>query len=203
MSEISRSMKIAIILFAAAFLSVAAIVVCSDLDKRNDGIMQNWEGMYISWYYPEYDEIILDSDLIVVATVTDKKGVWNTKDEKKPLIAWFSNAGINTEYTFEPKDILKGETATFKVRTPGGSADGYKKEVGSGSPSFEIGDHVLLFLTKNQDENGKMISWYFIGEPSALIEKSDYIFTNGYYGDLTVDQLKTDISNAENKHANS
>ena len=214
-------MKFAIALFAAVFLIVAIVSVCSALDKQhNEDVTLG--GMVVCSDFPEYNKLIADSDLIVVATVKDKKGFWDTKDGKKPLtitlfnmkdetepiVLRYPKAGINTEYTFEAKEVLKGEATTFKGRVHGGTADGFTIDA-SGVPSFEPGESVILFLKTNQDENGTPISWYHVGLPNTfpleetIVYQSDWeilttmmegYHTNDYYGDLTIEQLRIDVA---------
>jgi len=221
MSEITPRMKFAIGLCAAVFIIIAAVSVCSALDKHHkEDVLLG--GIAIDYVFPEYNELIADSDLIVVATVKDKRGFWDTKTGKKPLtiilfnmkdktrpfVLTFPKAGIETEYVFEAKEVLKGEATTFKGRVHGGTADGFMIDA-SGVPSFEPGESVILFLKTNQDEDGNLISWYHIGLPNAfpleetIIYQSDWEIltavmeghhTNDYYGDLTIEQLRIDVS---------
>jgi hypothetical protein len=228
MEKITPRMKFAIALFAAVFLIVAAVSVCSaSVKQNNEDIMIG--GIAVDYVFPEYNELIAESDLIVVAIVKDKKGVWDTKDgkkpltvnlfnmkdEKRPIVLRYPHAGINTEYTFEAEEVLKGEATIFKGRTRGGCADGYRIDT-SGVPSFEPGERVLLFLKTNTDEDGNLISWYHIGLPDAFPLEETIVYqseweiltsvmeghhTNDYYGDLTIEQLRIDV--AANAAANS
>jgi len=221
MSEITPRMKFAIGLCAAVFIIIAAVSVCSALDKQHkEDVLLG--GIAVDYVFPEYNELIADSDLIVVATVKDKTGIWQTKtgkkplminlfnmkDETRPIVLRYPRAGIETEYTFEAEEVLKGEATTFRGRTHGGCADGYRIDA-SGVPSFEPGERVLLFLKTNTDEDGNLISWYHIGLPNAfpleetILYQSDWEIltsvmeghhTNDYYGDLTIEQLKIDIA---------
>ena len=228
MEKITPRMKFAIALFAVVFLIVAVFSVYSASAKQNqEDVFLG--GIAVDYIFPEYNELIADSDLIVVATVKDKKGFWDTKDGKKPLtitlfnmkdetkpiVLRYPKAGINTEYTFEAKEVLKGEATTFKGRVHGGTADGFTIDA-SGVPSFEPGESVILFLKTNQDENGNSISWYHIGLPNAFPLEETIVYqseweilssvmeghhTNDYYGDLTIEQLRIDV--AANAAANS
>ena len=228
MEKTKSRMTFAITLFAAVFLIVAVVSVYSASAKQNqEDIFLG--GIAVDYRFPEYNELIADSDLIVVATVKDKKGVWDTKNGKKPLtinffnmkneerpfVLTFPRAGIKTEYTFEAEEVLKGEATMFKGRTYGGRADGYIVDA-SGVPSFEPGERVLLFLKTNTDEDGNLISWYHIGLPDAFPLEETIVYqseweilssvmegyhTNDYYGDLTIEQLKIDV--AANAAANS
>ena len=226
MTELNPKMKFVVVLFAAAFIIIAAASVYVCLEKRNQNDV--WlGGIAVDSISPEYETLIAKSDLIVVATVKDKKGIWDTKDGKKPLtinifnmknekrpfVLTLPHAGIKTEYTFEADEVLKGEAATFKGRTYGGRADGYIIDA-SGVPSFEPGEKVLLFLNENQDENGNLISWYHISIPTGFSEKTkttqilsdafvieiiDGVYTNGFGEEIVLEQLRADIANAENK----
>jgi len=220
MSEVTPHMKFIVILFAAVLLIVAAGSVYSAFYKQDGDVLLG--NMVVSSVFPEYDELIADSDLIVVATVKDKKGIWDTKSGKKPLtitlfnskdgnkpiVLIYPRAGINTEYTFEAEEVLKGEATTFKGLVRGGNADGYTVDV-SGVPSFEPGEPVILFLKTNSDENGNPISWYHISLPNSFPLKETIIYqsdweilsvtedgnhANEYYGSLTVEQLRKDVA---------
>ena len=218
-------MKFIIALFAVVFVAVAAVSVYSAAaDRHKEDVLLG--GIAIDYIFPEYNELIADSDLIVVATVKDKKGIWDTKTGKKPLminlfnmkdktrpfVLTFPKAGIETEYVFEAEEVLKGDATIFKGRTHGGCVDGYIVSA-SGAPSFEPGESVLLFLKTNTDEDGNLISWYHIGLPNAFPLEETILYqseweilssvmeghhTNDYYGDLTIEQLKIDIAGNPN-----
>ena len=201
MSDNSKFIKIAIVLFAAALLVIAAVGVYTSLENQ-----AKYQGkMTFHPYYPGYDEIISRSDLIVTATVTNQECVWDTKDGKKPFSVYFSKARIYTEYTFESDDILKGNETSVKGRVYGGSADGYTMTA-TGTTSFEVGDKVLLFLTTNQDESGNLISWYHIGLTNSFFEKSEDVFmleSDESRGDVTIEQLREDIIRVESSNSES
>ena len=192
MAENSKFMKNAIVLFAAALLLIAAVGVYASLE--NQAKCQN--KMTLHPYYPGYDEMISRSDLIVTATVTNQECIWDTKDGKKPLSVYFSKARIYTEYTFEAADVLKGNETFIKGRVYGGSTDGYTMTA-SGTPSFGVGDEVLLFLMTNEDESGNLISWYHISLTSAFFEESDGVFAIDEFHSVTIEQLKEDIARVE------
>lgn len=190
MEKMAPRMKIGIILFAVGFLIVAAIAVYTVSESRNPESKDLGE-MMINWHFAEFDEKVSDVDLIVIATVSNKTGVWDTENGKKPFVIDYDTK-IRTEYTFRPDDVLKGTTASFKGRVLGGTADGYTLKA-TKTPSFEVGDKVLLFLETNIDADGNDKVWYSIGLPDAFYETGDGVFTNEYYGDITVDELKNDL----------
>ncbi|WNY24012.1 hypothetical protein MmiHf6_13370 [Methanimicrococcus hongohii] len=194
-SKIPTRQKAAIVLFALAFLILAAVSVYTIYDAHKPENKDLGELM-INWYIPDYDDLISDSDLIVVATVTNKTGIWGTDDGEKPSGVKAYTSGIYTEYTFQPVDVLKGNTTTIIGRARGGEVDGYTQKATQTS-SFEVGDTVLLFLTNNTDSDGNRILWYYINWPGAFEESSDGVFRNDVYGEITIEQLKLDIAESE------
>ncbi|WNY27688.1 hypothetical protein [Methanolapillus ohkumae] len=197
-------MKIWIILLAVFFIVIAAagVYAATSGQKNNSANETDLGTIMINWYFPEYNQLIAKSDLIVVANVTDERGVWDTADGKKPEnISNYENetgkkATISTEYTFKTNEILKGTVNdTFLGRVKGGTADGYTFAAMK-VPSFDKGDIVLLFIQYPKDENGNIIPMDYIqiGEPDAFIQTSDGNFSNDYYGEISLDQLKKDIA---------
>ena len=163
----------------------------------------------IDFHWPEYEELVFKSDLIVVAKVTSEQGVWGTSDGKKPgsldfhlkMIGIYrpsdDDNGIQTEYAFEPVAVLKGNTSDFKGRVYGGTVDGYSSIGDNRYSSFEIGDNVLLFLGTYQKEDGTTINWHYIADPQVFTDNGDGTFSNVYYGTVTVDQVKNEIDKLE------
>ncbi|MBZ3936290.1 hypothetical protein [Methanimicrococcus blatticola] len=188
MIEDSKGMKIAVLLFSAALILVAIAAVGTSMEQQKTHFPVNgsvgW--VAISWYYPDYDELVSGSDLIVVGTVSDKYALWGTEDGQKPPRYALCDAGIYTYYSFNEFEILKGSAETLCVRTPGGTVDGYTYHV-STVPEFEIGDSVLMFLTENVDMNGTTFHWNHIAPPTVFIETEDGVFVNDYYGEVTID----------------
>lgn len=189
------SQKLGIVLLFCSLVVIASVIGYAYLQTQSPE-NKNFGKIQISWYVPEYDELIADSDLIVVATVTDKTGIWDTKNGQKPLLPGIQKRGINTEYTFMPEDVLKGNTTTIIGRVRGGEADGYTQRA-SPTASFEVGDKVLLFLKNNEDADGNRILWYYVSWPTSFIENGDGKFENMCYDALSIEQLKQDIAASE------
>ena len=190
--------KLGLVLFAVSLLIIAYVAVYMYSESRSPE--NRVSEIAISWYIPEYSEMVEKSDLIVVATVTGKNGVWDTKDGEKPFRFRLFNGGAGdysgglfTEYTFRPDEVLKGKTTTVIGRVRGGVADGYTQKA-TPTSSFEVGDQVLLFLTNNEDRDGNRILWYYVDWPSAFTKDSDGLFKNECYGAFSVEQLKEEIA---------
>lgn len=190
------SKKIGIVLLILSVVIMAAVIGYAYQKSQNQPPASKDLGeMMINWYIPDYDKLVDDSDLIVVATVTNKSGIWGTEDGEMPLpVTRYSS--IYTEYTFKPEEVLKGNTTTIIGRVRGGEVDGYTQKATQTS-SFEVGDKVLLFLTNNKDANGNRILWYHINWPGALTETADGQFENPCYGVISIEQLKQDIADSE------
>lgn len=191
--------KAGLILFAIALIIIASVVVYTAYVNNKPENKELGE-ILIHWYVAEYNELLEDSDLIVVATVTNKTGIWGTTDGKKPSRFGGNKdeifeGGILTEYTFRPVDVLKGNTTTIIGRIRGGEVDGYSQKA-SPTPSFEVGDTVLLFLKNNTDADGNPMFWYYVGWPTSFIEENGK-FVNDCYDDILIDALKKDIEDGE------
>ncbi|MDV0446848.1 hypothetical protein MsAg5_07070 [Methanosarcinaceae archaeon Ag5] len=196
-------MKLWIIILAAVFIVVAAAGVYTAMNKmdakENKTNDTDLGTIMINWYFPEFPQLVDNSDLIVVATVTGEKGVWDTPDGQKPanMTEYKDNYGqISTEYTFQTDDILKGTVNdTFTGRVKGGTLDGYTFTAQK-VPTFENNDTVLLFIQYPKDENGTVIQQNYvqIGFPNAFIETANGNFTSEYYGDVTLTQVKEEIA---------
>lgn len=196
MVQLSSSKKRGIVLLAASLILMASVVGYAYHKSQIQPPENKYLGeMMINWHIPAYDDLIADSDLIVVATVTGKTGVWGTDDGEMPSPVTIYSS-IYTEYTFKPEEVLKGNTTTIIGRVRGGEVDGYTQKATQTS-SFETGDKVLLFLTNNTDADGNRILWYYINWPGAFNENSDGQFENPCYGKISVEQLKQDIAASE------
>ncbi|MDR2944289.1 MAG: hypothetical protein LBU81_04305 [Methanosarcinales archaeon] len=195
MTKDSKGMKIAVLVFSAALIIIAAAATFTAADRQNPAfpVNSNIGGISISWHYPDYEELVTALDLIVIATVTNKTGIWDTDDGKKPMFWPIRKSGILTEYTFKPEDVLKGNTTTFIGRIRGGTADGYTQDANP-TPSFETGDKVLLFLKTNEDADGNRILWYYLSWPTAFTENRDGKFENPCYDALSIELLKQDVT---------
>ncbi|WNY29352.1 hypothetical protein MmiEs2_15790 [Methanimicrococcus stummii] len=128
MTESSKGMKIAAVLFFAVLIVVAVLGVGDSWEhQRGTGLPVNGSigMMVICYHFPDFEELA-DFDLIAVGTISDKYGSWGTEDGEKPLSKYkLRSAGIYTYYEFENFEILKGNASELIVRTPGGEADGY------------------------------------------------------------------------------
>lgn len=190
------SKKLGFVLLAISLLLIASVVGYAYSQSQNrlpEG--KDLGEMMINWYIPDYDDLVSSSDLIVVATVTNKTGIWGTEGGEKPSPVTIYSS-IYTEYTFKPDDVLKGNTTTIIGRVRGGTVDGYTQKATQTS-SFEVGDKVLLFMTNNKDADGNRILWYHINWPGAFIETTDGKFTNPCYGEISIEQVKQDIADSE------
>lgn len=197
MPETSKFMKIAVLIFSVVLVAVAVIGTVESAESNRLYLPVNGSvgNMSIGWHYPDYGDLVAESDLIIVATVSDKFGIWNTADGKKPPRYALCDYGISTCHPCEEFEVLKGDVARVCLRAPGGTVDGYTMNAAP-VPSLEIGDTVLVFLTHNYDENDVYLSWYHIGSPNVFTETENGTFVNEYYGELTVEQLKKDIENS-------
>lgn len=196
-NEMPPRIKIGIALFFVGLLVAASVAVYTASENWKPDNKDLGE-MMINWYFAELDEKVATSDLIVIATVSNKTGVWDTANGEKPSVISIYDTRISTEYTFRPDDVLKGNTSIFKGRVAGGTVDGYTLKA-TKTPSFEEGDKVLLFLKTNIDEEGNDKIWYHIGLPDAFYETDDGVFTNEYYGDVLVEELKNDLNKEQIK----
>jgi len=199
-------LKIGIVVLAVCLLLIAVVGIYYHHQKAIEASKTGY--FAIDWYWAEYEELVSKSDLIVVAKVTNERGIWGTSDGKKPssldyhlrMIGIYrpsDDDGIKTEYTFEPVTVLKGNVSDFKGHIYGGTVDGYSSTGDNRYSSFKIGDHVLLFLLANHKEDGTSIDWYYIGDPQVFTDNGDGTFSNVYYGTVTVDQVKNDIDKLE------
>ncbi len=198
MTEETKGMKIAVLAFAAALIivAVAAVGVSAEQQKTCFPVNGSVGDVIIDWYYPDYEELVARSDLIVIATVSDKFAVWGTEDGKKPPRYDLCSTWIYTCYPSDEFEVLKGNVSRLCVRAPGGTVDGYTLNA-SRVPEFEIGDTVLLFLNTNFDENGNYTVWYHIGMPNVFEASENGTFANDYYGSVTAEQLKENIAAAQ------
>lgn len=198
MTENLKIMKIIVLLFSAALIIVAAagVVASTEQQRTYFPVNGNVGNLQISWHYPDFEDLVLGSDLIVVATVSDKTTVWGTDDGKKPPRYALCDAGIYTCYPSENFEVLKGNVARLCIRVPGGSIDGYTMTANP-VPELEVGDTVLLFLKTNYDENGNYIVWYHAGTPNVFTEAENGGFNNDFYGTVNVDDLKEIIQKFE------
>jgi len=182
--------KFAVILFSIILVAVAVFSIYFSMSSSNpfDPEQDNVTTIIIDWYYPELEELAGSSDLIVIATATDKLTVWGTADGTKP--AWWniSDTLIYTCYFFEETEILKGDAAEIWGRVPGGTIDGYTLDARD-VPDPEIGETVLLFL-KTNIVDGERISWYHVGMPNVFYEMESGTFVNSYYGEVTIEEVK-------------
>ena len=187
--------KLAVILFsvilgAAIIFSIYFMMSNSNPFDPKDNVTT----IIIDWYYPELEELAGSSDLIVIATVTDKLTVWDIADGTKPAWPDISDTTIYTCYFFEETEILKGDAAEIWGRVPGGTIDGYTLDA-QNVPEPEIGETVLLFLKTNVVD-GELISWYHVGMPNVFYETESGTFVNSYYGEVTIEEVKA-LSQAE------
>lgn len=201
MTEESKGMKIAVLVFAAALIivAVAAAGVSAEQQKTCFPVNGSIGDVVIDWYYPDYEELVLRSDLIVVATVSDKFTVWGTEDGEKPPRYALCDYWIYTCYPCDEFEVLKGNVSRLCVRAPGGTADGYTLNADP-VPEFEVGDKVLLFLTTNYDESGNYTVWYHVGMSNVFTETEGGIFVNDYYGGITAEQVKENIAAAQKNY---
>jgi len=188
--------KFAVILFSIILVVIAIFSVYFSMGNSNpfDQKQDKVTTIIIDWHYPEFEELAGSSDLIVIATVTDKLTVWDTADGTKPTWWNISDTLIYTCYFFEETEILKGDAAEIWGRVPGGTIDGYTLDA-QNVPEPEIGETVLLFLKTNVVD-GELISWYHVGMPNVFYETESGTFVNSYYGEVTIEEVKA-LSQAE------
>jgi len=173
-----------VILGAAIIFSIYFMMSNSNPFDPKDNVTT----IIIDWYYPELEELAGSSDLIVIATATDKLTVWDTADGTKPAWPNISDTTIYTCYFFEETEILKGDAAEIWGRVPGGTIDGYTLDARD-VPEPEIGETVLLFLKTNVVD-GELISWYHVGMPNVFYETESGTFVNPHYGEITMEEVK-------------
>ncbi|MDR0767110.1 MAG: hypothetical protein LBE57_01485 [Methanosarcinales archaeon] len=190
-SNFTTWQKIGIILLVASLIFIAAVIYTGYENLSPKG--KDLGEVMICWHIPEYDELVSNSDLIVVATVTNKTGIWWSGPNDTPAPLFFRSRSIFTVYSFKPDEVLKGNTTTIFGRVHGGTVDGYTQKA-TPTPSFEVGDQVLLFLRNNQDVKGNPILWYYVDWPSAFTSSGDGIFENEVYGEVSIEELKREIA---------
>ncbi|MDV0446847.1 hypothetical protein MsAg5_07060 [Methanosarcinaceae archaeon Ag5] len=214
-----KNKKIAAGIIIVVVLTVAAlalIISAAFISFENDWELDDGTilvgGMCICYVGYTAEELIEKSDVIVIATVTDSKGVWNTSDGGKPPQYTHSrlyaklylfadmfydrhlnpeigptyDIPIHTELTFETNEILKGEMPdTFKKQMWGGTVDGFTFD--NCTYEREIGQQFILFI--DNDTNEKFIL-------ETEIYETGKMFYNG--GEqISFEELKTKIK-AEN-----
>jgi len=82
-----------------------------------------------------FDQLVLESDRVVEATVTGRSSAWAS-----------DNRRIYTTFTFEThNDIAGNGPSKFVVIQPGGRV-GRLAQITHGYPNFKEGDRVILFL---------------------------------------------------------
>jgi len=85
------------------------------------------------------DDLAESSQTVVHGSISAKRAEW-APDHRM----------INTVYTVEPQEYLKGTLgASFEIREPGGELDGEGLYVAS-VPQFEVGQETLLFVWTDQ-----------------------------------------------------
>jgi hypothetical protein len=110
-----------------------------------------------------FNELVLESDRVVEATVTSRHSAWAS-----------DNRRIYTTFTFEThSDIAGTGPARFIVVQPGGQV-GRLAQITHGYPTFHQGDRVILFL-------GKVVKGY------QVIGLSQGVF--GFYRDENNDVI--------------
>src|SRR5689334_1154812 len=81
------------------------------------------------------DDLTESSQTVVHGSISAKRAEWSSDHRM-----------INTVYTVEPQEYLKGALGTsFEIREPGGELDGEGFYVAS-VPQFEVGQETLLFV---------------------------------------------------------
>ncbi|WNY24013.1 hypothetical protein MmiHf6_13380 [Methanimicrococcus hongohii] len=203
MIENSKGMKIAVLIFSVILVAVAVLGTVDSAEHNRSFIPVNGNlgGLYVSWDMPtEFEDLVIDSDLILIGTVSDKSCIWNTDDGEKPSRYEFETdfsttfgMWISTSYEIDNLEVLKGEADSVQARAPGGTVDGYTLTV-SPMQDLEVGDTVLLFLSSHNDLNGNPMPWYHLSWPLIFTEMDENHFENEYYGEISVDDLRIRIS---------
>ncbi|WNY24014.1 hypothetical protein MmiHf6_13390 [Methanimicrococcus hongohii] len=198
MIENSKGIKIVIVVFSILLILTAGVAAFDNIDKNRLHLPVNGSvGMiHISWMTPDFEELVDRSDLIIVGTVSDKYGAWNTEDGSKPPRYALVSTGISTYYEISGLEVLKGSAETVTVRAPGGTTGGYTTTA-EPMQELEVGDTVLLFLTNNYDSEGNPITWYHIGFPTVFIKNGDGLFENEFYGEISIEEVEKEIENSK------
>lgn len=190
----SKGMKFAVLVFSAVLIiaAAAAITVSAEQQKTVFPINGSVGQVAISWYYPDYEELVLDSNLIAVVSVSDKFSVWGTVDGTKPPRYALCDYWIYTCYSFDRFDVINGEMSDFYVRAPGGTADGYTMTI-QPTPEFEIGDTVLLFLNTTYADSYDSYPVYPINPSIVFVQAENGTFVNEYHGEVMIDLETNDV----------
>ncbi|WNY27690.1 hypothetical protein [Methanolapillus ohkumae] len=166
---------IIIVIVLAVMISVVAVYI-GHTKKTGEGDI-SLGGMCICYVGVPVDEKISDSDTIVIATLTDSKGIWNLKNWAGSRDAMPYDMPINTEHTFKTDTVLKGKMpAEFKKQMWGGTIDGFT--YGNCSQELEIGGKYILFIRNSETEPEYFISDLYIepaGENAEFWDGTKYI----------------------------
>jgi len=199
MTENSKFMKIAVFIFAVLLVTVAVLgtIEAAEEYRYRSWLPVNGEVGYMIICYasPEYDEFVSESDVIAVATISEKTGLWGTEDGKRPPRYLLYDYWICTVYDFENADVLKGNQSDFSdlsISALGGAVNGYTLNAGI-LQTFEIGDEILVFLNTDYDSDRTPFNSYSVGEPDVFTKTENGTYFNIYYGEITIDELKKEI----------
>ena len=194
MTENSKFMKVTVFIFAV-FLVAGAVLGTIEAAEENryyTPVNGNVGHIIICYDSPEYDTFVSESDLIAVAKISEKNGVWGTETGQKPSRYALCDTWIYTYYTFKEADVLKGnqsDFSEFSICAPGGTVNGYTLDAGT-LQTFEIGDEILVFLNTDYDSDRTPFNSYSVGDPNVFVKTENGTYFNDYYGEITIDELK-------------
>jgi hypothetical protein len=105
-----------------------------------------------------FGDLARDADAVVVGTVTAIEGEWG------PNLNF-----IHSNITLQVERTLRGQTDdTITLRNPGGIVGG-EGQLAHGVAEFEIGEKVLIFLTRWEDNSLKVLG-YAQGKSRVVLE---------------------------------
>ena len=199
MTEVSKFMKILVLGFAVLLVAVAVLGTIEAAEEYKHRFWHPVNGevghIIICYDSPEYDEFVSESDVIAVATISEKTGLWWTEDGKKPPRNLLYDSWICTVYDLENAVVLKGNPSAFSafsVCVPGGTVNGYTLDAGK-LQTFEVGDEVLLFLNMDYNTDSTPFGSYSVGDPNVFIKTENGMYFNEYYGEIEIENLKSDV----------
>ena len=199
MTENSKFMKIAVLIFAILLVTVAVLGTIEAVEEHKHRFWIPVSGevgfICISYSTPDFDELVSETDVIAVATISEKTGLWGTEDGKRPPRYLLYDYWICTVYDFENADVLKGnqsDFSEFSISALGGTVNGYTLNAGI-LQTFEIGDEILVFLNTDYDSDRTPFNSYSVGEPDVFTKTENGTYFNIYYGEITIDELKKEI----------
>jgi hypothetical protein len=105
------------------------------------------------------DDLTESSQTVVYGSIAAKRAEWNP-----------DHSMINTVYTVEPREYVKGALgSSFEISEPGGELNGEGFYVAS-APQFEIGEEAVLFVWTDRKGHHQVTA---LDQGAVKVEKGD------------------------------